>query len=79
MRSWLGVLFVTLAAPAVAPPLTVDEIVARHVEARGGAARLEAIRSLRLTGTRVFGGGDFRIEAEWGSVADAAGTVRAAS
>ena len=67
------------AAPATAPAvpaLTVDEIVARHVEARGGAARLAAIRSLRLTGTSVFGGGDFRIEAEWALVVARPGRLR---
>ena len=63
-------------AAAPAPALTVDEIVARHVEARGGAARLAAIRSLRLTGTFVFGGGDFRIEAELGFVAARPGRAR---
>ena len=29
---------------------TVDEIVARHVEARGGREKLQAIQSLRFTG-----------------------------
>jgi photosystem II stability/assembly factor-like uncharacterized protein len=57
-------------APAqanVEPPSPhLDEIVARYVQARGGAARLHAIRSLRLTGTARFGGdGDFTIEASF--------------
>jgi hypothetical protein len=30
---------------------TVDEVVARHIAARGGTERLEAIRSVRMTGT----------------------------
>lgn len=29
-------------------PMTVDELLARHADARGGAARLEAMRSLRV-------------------------------
>jgi photosystem II stability/assembly factor-like uncharacterized protein len=78
MRKGLGVaLLLTLAAGAsAAPPLTVDEVVARHVEARGGEARLAALRSLRFTGTAVFGGGDFRIEADLGFVAARPGRVR---
>ena len=61
--------------PAV-PALTVDEIVARHVEALGGAERLAAVRSLRLTGTDVIGGGDFRIDAEWALLVARPGQVR---
>jgi hypothetical protein len=38
-----------VAAPARAQ--TVDDIVRRYVEARGGAARLRAVESLRMTGT----------------------------
>jgi hypothetical protein len=41
---------VLLAAP-LARGQTVDDVVRRHVEARGGAARLRAVTSLRLTGT----------------------------
>ncbi len=62
-------------APAV-PALTVDEIVARHVEALGGAERLAAVRSLRLTGADVIGGGDFRIDAEWALLVARPGQVR---
>lgn len=40
-------LFVAPAAGAQ----TVDDVVRRYVEARGGAARLRAVTSLRLTGT----------------------------
>ena len=49
---------------AAAPQLTADEIVARHVEARGGAARLKAIQSLRLEGKIFFGGGEGAVTAE---------------
>src|ERR1700674_402579 len=48
---------------AATQPLTADEIVARHVAARGGAAKLEALQSLRLDGKGVFGDGDFAINA----------------
>jgi photosystem II stability/assembly factor-like uncharacterized protein len=55
---------------------TVDEIVAHNVTARGGMAKLQAIHSLRLTGTTVFGGGDFKIEAEWARLAKRPGMIR---
>ena len=66
--------FTLLSAPASA--WTADELVARHIEARGGAANLQAIRSLRLTGRAVFGEGDFAIEAAWAKLAIRPGTVR---
>jgi len=66
-----------LAAPAqAAKPLTVDEIVARSIEARGGAAKLAAIRSVRVTGKLVFGGGNFSIEAAFGRVVKRPGMIR---
>jgi hypothetical protein len=39
-----------LALAASAPAQTVDEIIARSFEARGGLEKIEAIRSLRMTG-----------------------------
>jgi len=56
----------TSAAPAKA--LTVDEIVARHLEARGGAKNLEALQSLEVTGKVLFGGDDFSVNAEFASL-----------
>ena len=44
------VLLLTLVAP-LAPAQTVDDVVRRYVEARGGAAKLRAVESLRFTGT----------------------------
>jgi len=65
MRQVLAVFAISIAlgvatdgARAAAPaptPLTVDEIVAKYVAARGGAERLAAIRSLRMTGRLRFG------------------------
>jgi hypothetical protein len=43
--------------PAAGATQTVDEIVARHLAARGGAARIEAIQSLRMTGKARASGG----------------------
>jgi len=47
----------SLGFVAAAAAQTVDEIVARHVEARGGAARWQALRSLRMTGRAIAGPG----------------------
>jgi hypothetical protein len=53
-KSLLGALTaVTLAAPAGAQ--TVDELVARLCEARGGLDKLRAVQSLRLLGHMVLG------------------------
>ena len=48
----LGItLILSLLVPSAAPAQTVDDVVRRYVEARGGLARLHAVQSLRLTGT----------------------------
>src|SRR5215813_6608253 len=61
---------------SAAPQLTVDQIVARHVEARGGAAKLKAVTSLRLDGKFVFGGGEFSVTAEASQVSKRPGSIR---
>jgi hypothetical protein len=43
-------LVVASLLPAAGAAQTVDDIVARHLAARGGAARIEAVESLRMTG-----------------------------
>lgn len=45
---WLGLAAASLV-PAIAAAQAVDEIVAKHLAARGGAARIAAIESLRTT------------------------------
>jgi hypothetical protein len=42
---------VTPHALGAAPELTVEQIVSRHIDAHGGAARWEGIESLKMTGT----------------------------
>ena len=42
---------------ACAPPSPVDEVVASHLAARGGKARLQGVRSIRETGTVTASGG----------------------
>lgn len=46
---WIGLALAGLV-PASADGQTVDEIVARHLAARGGAAKIAAVESLRMTG-----------------------------
>lgn len=51
--SFAGIVF-SLSSPLFA--ITVDEIVAKNVEARGGAAALASLKSLRRTGRYVIPG-----------------------
>jgi hypothetical protein len=44
-------------SPSSPPPLTVDDIVAAHVAARGGEERLKALGSIRESGTVTGSGG----------------------
>jgi outer membrane lipoprotein-sorting protein len=49
-RNTLAAAAAVLALAASAPAQTVDEVVARSFEARGGLEKIEAVRSLRMTG-----------------------------
>ena len=55
-KGWWAALAMGLAASAAAGE-TVEEVLARHVEARGGAAKLAAVSSLRLSGRMMLGQG----------------------
>jgi photosystem II stability/assembly factor-like uncharacterized protein len=70
----VGVLGLTLSLPARA--LTADELVAKNLAARGGAARLAALKSMRVTGKVRFGGNGFSIEAQWAQVQKAPLSLR---
>ncbi|HEX5855437.1 MAG TPA: hypothetical protein VFZ57_07435, partial [Thermoanaerobaculia bacterium] len=72
--AWVAALLALPAGPAHS--LTVDEIIAKSVEARGGLAKLEAIKSVRATGKVVFGGGEFSIEAGFGLLQKRPGMIR---
>ena len=52
----VAILLCLLGASRNAAAVTADEIVARNVEARGGAAALASVRSLRRTGRFVLAG-----------------------
>lgn len=47
----------TLLLAVTAPAQTVDEIVAKHVAARGGMAKIKTIKTMRISGKREFGPG----------------------
>ena len=68
----LAVLSLPSGAPRAAP---IDDIIARHFEARGGLARMRAIRSLRLTGKARFGE-DAGREMAWAVLYKRPGLVR---
>ncbi len=70
----LATLLFTL--PGSARALTVDEILAKNVAARGGESRLKAIRTLCITGKTIFSFGDSQIEAGWGQVQKRPGMLR---
>lgn len=46
-----------LAAPTVAQPVTANDIIQKNLAARGGAAALAGLKSLRFEGKLVFPGG----------------------
>jgi photosystem II stability/assembly factor-like uncharacterized protein len=56
--------------------MTVDEIVARNIQAHGGLDRMHAIQSLRVTSKARFGDGDFTVEMGFVSVTTRAGRER---
>ncbi|MGH9441496.1 MAG: hypothetical protein ACRD16_04425, partial [Thermoanaerobaculia bacterium] len=76
LRPAAALLAALLILPGIARALTVDEIIAKNIDARGGEARLKAIQSLRLTGKAVFSFGDNTLEAGWGQLQKRPGMIR---
>lgn len=50
-------LMLLLAGVAVAEDLTVDQVVAKNIQARGGMEKLKAVQSVRMTGKMTVGPG----------------------
>ena len=50
-----------LAQERIPTPLTVDQIVAKNVEAKGGAAALQGLKSIRLNGKMLVRGGQLQM------------------
>ena len=65
-------LFALFALSGAARAVTLDELLAKNLAARGGAANVQKLQSLRLTGRAVFTGGMGRrggsIEMAWAQV-----------
>lgn len=58
--------FATLVVPGALRAQTVDEIVSRHVAARGGREALAKLRTLRMTGHAIAGSGrEAIVKREW--------------
>jgi len=77
MRRTIGLIAAMVCLPASATlALTLDEVIARHVEARGGMAKLQAVHSLRFTGKVTMGSGDRSFESAWGEVIKRPGMIR---
>jgi hypothetical protein len=55
-----GIAF-SIAGAQTPKPLTLDEIVAKNVEAKGGMAALQALKSLRLTGKLLVNQGQLQL------------------
>src|SRR5437764_4146174 len=72
----LPALLLAVATSAAATPMTVDEIVARHLEARGGAQKLAAVQNLKVSGQAFLGGDDFTITDEFAQVRKRANQIR---
>jgi photosystem II stability/assembly factor-like uncharacterized protein len=74
LKTLLTVVLFTLPASA-AKDLTVDDVVSRYVQARGGERQLKAIHSLKATGKAIYGeGGSFTLV--WGELVSRPGMIR---
>src|SRR6267154_1445163 len=76
MRILLIVLF---AVSGAARAITLDELLAKNLNARGGAANVQKVKALRLTGRVVLSGMGRRgsaIEAAWAQVQERPGVFR---
>ncbi|MDB4956784.1 MAG: sialidase [Myxococcales bacterium] len=70
------VVAILMSLATVSHAATVEELLAKNLAARGGEAKLRELRTLRLTGRIVFGGGGFSIDATWAQVQERPGLIR---
>jgi outer membrane lipoprotein-sorting protein len=64
-RHVLVVLTLLAASSAASAAMTAEELVAKNLEARGGAAKLHALTSMHTVGTRRVGGGSDAKTESW--------------
>ena len=55
-RTLMGIALTALLAP-MAMAQTVDEVIAKHIEAQGGLDKIRAVKSMKMTGKMLMGGG----------------------
>jgi photosystem II stability/assembly factor-like uncharacterized protein len=72
----MRILLAALLCAGSARALTVDEVLARNTEARGGLVKIKAIKSVRATGKALFGGDEYSVEAGFAQVQKRPGMVR---
>src|SRR5262249_27892906 len=70
-----------VALLAVSNPITLDEVLAKNLAARGGAENVRKLQTLRLTGRAWFAGlgargGGGRVETQWAQVQKRPGKFR---
>lgn len=76
MRMQLLAAMLLGAFASAASALTVDELVDKNIEARGGIEALRAIQSIKASGRMNFSGGDFSIDLAFASLNERAAKVR---
>jgi hypothetical protein len=57
IRKVLGFVALAVLVAAPAAPQSVDDIIAKNVDAKGGLAKLKAVKSMRATGKMTIGPG----------------------
>jgi len=65
-----------LLAAASAQAVTVDELIAKNIKARGGIEKIRAVQSLRTSGKMFQGGGDYSIELAYAQMIKRPGMIR---
>lgn len=76
MRTLSLALALLFSGAAQAGALSVDELIAKNIEARGGIEKIKAINSLKLTGKIRAGGGGSSIELAYAEMRQRPGLLR---
>jgi photosystem II stability/assembly factor-like uncharacterized protein len=77
MRNVIAIaIVVSMSLVQASHAATLDDLLAKNLAARGGEARLRELKTLRLTGRVLVGGGNGGLEAAWGQIQKRPGMVR---